>query len=144
MLVNSVGEQEKLTCFHRDNTTEAHQSCSLSWKNQLFIFGGNKERRQISRLTGHKLERVGDLTFPLYEGACSVMANQFIFLCFHYHDSKKCRRSAGPLEQFSLVPSFSTYDHRWIPTSCSDSKLYSQNWLLDRARLDSFSLKMGL
>ena len=41
-------------------------SCSINWKNQLYIFGGATERRQISRLSGQKLERVGDLPFYNY------------------------------------------------------------------------------
>ena len=123
MLLNSEGEQEKLACFERDDTTEAFYSCSINWKNQLFIFGGNKERQQISRLTGHKLEQVGSLDFDHRAGACSVMANKLIYLCFNLdsNDSKRCRRSTDPLEQFSDV-ALSTYDHRSTPTSSSDSK----------------------
>ena len=125
MLINSAGEQKELACFDRDATTEAEFSCSVNWNNEFFIFGGKNEKRQISRLTGHKLKRIGDLTFDHYFGACSVMANQFVFLCFNFadsNDSKRCRRSNGPLEQFSEV-ALSTYEHRRILTSCSDSKL---------------------
>ena len=120
MLVNSVGDQEELTCFEPDSKTEAN-SCSITWENQLFIFGGFFEKRQISRLTGHKLERVGNLTFDHYCGACSVMADQYIFLCFG-HDFEQCMRSTGPLKQFSEV-ALSIYQHKMIQTSCSDSKL---------------------
>ena len=91
MLINPVGEQEELTCFERGASTQDWNSCSLNWQNQLFIFGGLNEKRQISRLSGYKLERVGDLLFDLYVGACSVMANQHIFLCFDWEDSKTCR-----------------------------------------------------
>ena len=128
VLVNSAGEKEELTCFEQDPATKASQSCSVNWHNQLFIFGGiNEFKRQISRLTGHKLERVKDLTFDLIQGACGVMANKDIFLCFHGLDfdgteRRRCRRSTGPLEQFSEVaPSAS--DHRHTQISCSDSKL---------------------
>ena len=73
MLINSAGEQKELACFDRDATTEAEFSCSVNWNNEFFIFGGKNEKRQISRLTGHKLKRIGDLTFDHYFGACSVM-----------------------------------------------------------------------
>ena len=124
LLINSAGEQNELTCFERDSKTEASDSSSVNWKNQLFIFGGYNEVRQISRLTGHKLERVGSLPFDHRRGACSVMAEQFIFLCFGDDGYKRCRRSTGPLKQFSEVAS-STNEHKWnYQTSCSDSKLY--------------------
>ena len=125
MLLNLGGEQEELTCFERDNTTQAYYSCSINWNNQLIIYGGNTDRRQISRLTGHKLEIIGSLDFDHRLGACSVVANKIIYLCFNYGDPKdfnRCRRSTGPLEQFSNVK-LSTYDHSMIQTSSSDSKL---------------------
>ena len=61
MLVDSVGGKEEFKCFEHESTTEASGSCSVNWNNQLFIFGG--KTRQISRLTGYKLKRVGDLSF---------------------------------------------------------------------------------
>ena len=122
MLLNSEGEQKELACFERDDTTEAYNSCSINWNNQLFIFGGISDKRQISRLTGHKLEKVGTLDFVHYFGACSVMNNRFIYLCFNFADGNRCRRSTGPLEQFIQV-SLSSYAHAATQTSCSDSKL---------------------
>ena len=129
LLLNSEGEQKELACFERDDTmTEAYASCSINWNNQLFIFGGNSDKRQISRLTGHKLERIGTLLFDHYQGSCSMMANKHIFLCFSNswgrndpHDYNRCRRATGPLEQFSEV-ALSTYDHKATSISCSDSK----------------------
>ena len=121
MLVNSAGGQEELNCFERDDNTQAYLSCSINWKNELFIFGGSTEKGQISRLSGYKLERIGDLSFDHYYGACSAMGNQLIFVCFDMNDGKRCRRSTGPLEPFSEI-ALSTYDHLRIQTSCSDSK----------------------
>ena len=125
MLVNSAGEQHQLNCFERDSETASHKSCCVNWKNQLFIFGGSRgQSRQISRLTGHKLSRVGHLPFDHYGGSCNVMANKHIFLCFNeaQYDTKRCRRSADPLKQF-LAVELSNYEHRWVRTSCSNSKL---------------------
>ena len=125
MLLSSAGEQKELACFERDDTTEAFQSCSINWNNQLFIFGGRSDKRQISQLTGHKLEKVGSLDFDLFNGACSVMNNRLIYLCFNTAEStdyRRCRRATGPLEQFSQVP-LSIHDHTSIGTSCSDCKL---------------------
>ena len=124
MLVTSGGEQQELTCFDRDDATEADISCSVNWQNQLFIFGGRNETRQISRLSGYKLERVGNLLFDHWAGSCSVMGNEHIFLCFPWATNdvgNRCRLSNGPLEQFSEV-ALSTHRHRYTQTSCSDSK----------------------
>ena len=120
MLMNLKGKQDELTCFERDSDTEVYRSCSINWKNRLHIFGGSSEKRQISRLNGYKLKRIGSLTFDHYIGACSVMANKFIFLCFGT-DNKQCRRSTGPLFTFSEIPP-ANYDHHWTQTSCSESE----------------------
>ena len=123
MLLNSEGEQEELACFEQNDNTEAYESCSINWENQLYIFGGRNERRQISRLNGYKVERIGTLPFDQWIGGCTVMANQFIFLCFNnnYNDYKRCRRSTGPLETFSEVP-LAQYSHSDVPPSSSESK----------------------
>ena len=48
----------------------------------MVIFGGHNEERQISRLKGYKLKRIGSLDFEHMFGACSVM-NEEIYLCFN-------------------------------------------------------------
>ena len=124
MLINSEGEQKELSCFERDDNTEAYFSCSINWKNQLHVFGGGSERRQISRLNGYRLTRIGNLDFDHQLGACSVMANQFIFLCFNSYNStdyKRCRRSTGPLDTFSEI-ALANHTHQDTKTSCSESK----------------------
>ena len=78
ILINIAGEQRDVDCFsssfdlffgHRD-------SCSLSWKNKMHIFGGfsqeHKTRTQISRLDGFKLKTIGKLHFDFRDGACGV------------------------------------------------------------------------
>ena len=122
MLISTGGEQEELACFEPDSTSQAHYSCSINWKNQFYIFGGQvPEKRQISRISGYKLEHLADLPFDHFWGACSVIGGQFVFLCFDYYDNNQCRRSTGPLENFSVITP-STYGHRIARTSNSDSK----------------------
>ena len=121
LLINSEGRQRKLTCFEPDKKTEASDSCSINWQNQLYIFGGGN-KRQISKLNGHKLKRLGSLTFDHEDGGCSVMNNQFIYLCFGSDsDDKQCRWSAGPLTTFTKV-ALSNHDHRFNQISCSESE----------------------
>ena len=124
MLINSAGEQKKLRCFERDYGTDANHACSINWRNRFYVFGGQDVSRQISRLNGYTLERVGSLPFDHNLGSCSVMSNQFIFLCFGGSDDyKRCRRSTDPLEIFHEI-ALSYFDHRGIQTSCSDSESY--------------------
>ena len=149
MLLKSGGEQQELACFERDDATEAQYSCAINWNNQLFVFGGILvDRRQISRLTGHKLERVGSLDFDHYIGGCSVMNNEFIYLCFNSgpsstagpYDHKRCRRSTGPMEQFSEV-ALSTHSHAVTKTSCTDCKFREVGKLFNGRNTDKSGIK---
>ena len=82
VVISPNGTKEELNCFKHDSNTEARGSCSINWKNQMIIFGGMHETKQISRLDGFSLFRIGNLDFDHYYGACSVMKKDFIFLCF--------------------------------------------------------------
>ena len=42
VLINQAGSLEELTCFDRDDDTEAGLSCSINWENQFHIFGGSR------------------------------------------------------------------------------------------------------
>ena len=125
MLINSKDEQKELSCFERDDKTDAYGSCSVNWRNQFHVFGGFNEKRQISRLNDYRLERIGSLAFDHGHGACSVMANQFIFVCFQFvsSDYKRCRRSTGPLKTFTEITP-SNHDHGGATTSCFESQSF--------------------
>ena len=81
VLINIAGEQRNVDCFsssfdlffgHRD-------SCSLSWKNKMHIFGGfwKETKTQINRLDGFKVKTIGKLNFNFWDGACGVRVNNF-------------------------------------------------------------------
>ena len=131
MLINSEGEQEELTCFDHAETTSAYYSCSITWQNKFHIFGGRSKKKQISRLIGYKLRRIGSLAFDLHIGSCSVRQKKdvtYIYLCFNgannaaRDDNRRCRWSQGPLQNFTEV-ALSRHPHRAIQTSYSESKL---------------------
>ena len=82
-LAKSNGKQKEMTCFKPQDKTEAYYACSVNWKNSLFVYGGHIDtKKQISRLSGPKLKRVGDLPFKLYRGSCSVMAGVLFEVAF--------------------------------------------------------------
>ena len=119
VLIDSTGRQQELKCFSHDKNSEAGDSCSLVWNNQLFVFGGNYNRRQISRLDQYELHLIGELSFDFYLGACTNMADLKLFLCFQYNSSKGCYWSANPLGDFKNA-SLASYHHS--PTRISSSK----------------------
>ena len=108
--------------------TEVFYSCSISWRNQFFVFGGFSPslKRQISKLVGCKLSRVGTLDFDHSYGGCASLADNQVFLCFDYirsEDYRKCRVASDPLGDFTVV-SRSSFDHRYTRVASSDSKFY--------------------
>ena len=114
---------DEVTCFSSDINTEVYNSCSLTWQNEFYIFGGHSRKRQISRVVGNKLTKVGTLSFDLYLGTGSVMGSNLIYLCFNYDSSdyRRCRVSEHPLEQFNEIQE-SVYEHALIQTAASDCK----------------------
>ena len=49
--------------FEYGTDTTPHKSCSLTFQNKAYVFGGFKNGQQISRLNGCSLERIGELSF---------------------------------------------------------------------------------
>ena len=99
----------------------SRSSCSITWQNTLYIFGG-VQKTKIARLDGYRLNYLAkDLGFEHNKGACSVMNDEFIFLCFDYEHTRTCRRATDPLAHFDKVASAKTH-HRLSPTTASPSK----------------------
>ena len=114
MIIDGKGRSKEIG-FAYGPETQARQSCSIIWHGQMFLFGGYPNKRQISVVDGCQLTKKGELPFKMNVGACAQRDNAEIFICFEVWDDestwKNCRRSTGPLESFSKLPS-STYKHR--------------------------------
>ena len=104
-----------------DENVQVSESCSVTWRNQFYVFGGSENKRQISQLTGCKLSLIGTLAFDHNYADCSIAGEDIIYLCFDYNDSKKCRSAADPLGNFSEIP-LSTFEHRETRIASSNSK----------------------
>ena len=107
--------------------TEVYHSCSLVFNDILYVFGGTKQRRQISRVNGCGLVRVGTLNFDLDLGACTVSQNK-ILLCFDNSVSKGdqgrvCRKASTPTGLFSTIPE-SNYHHVRTAIASNGGKVY--------------------
>ena len=83
VLVDAEGrlDSELMTVYGEE--TEVHGSCSVTYQNRFYMFGGKKQKRQISEVTECEVKRIGSLDFDHSEGACSDNDHE-IFLCFHY------------------------------------------------------------
>ena len=97
VLAHQNGEITRQLMVNFDQDTSAGGSCSLVWKNEFHIFGGNLDstKTQISKLDSCMLKRIGDLDFEFENGACTNFDSQRIFLCFSYDDTKRCRYASN-------------------------------------------------
>ena len=107
--------------FHFGAETDVDSSCSMQWKNQMVVFGGRNEKRQISEVTSCGLNRIGTLSFDLREGACANMNDQTIFLCFDWDSTEVCRSGDGPLGAFMKIVE-SHFHHYSTRTTANISK----------------------
>ena len=81
------------------NTT-AYYSCSATLNNEMLIFGGTEPgdyTKQISKIIGCRLERIGELPYDFYFGACGTFQfhdsnEQRVMLCFPARARDKCYR----------------------------------------------------
>ena len=105
MIISAAGDIRELSCFDKGSATTLIGSCSVTWQNKLHIFGGKSDQRQISRLDGYMLNKIGVLEldlktglqdFKFYGGACTQMNDQYIFLCFGHYETSVCRRLTRP------------------------------------------------
>ena len=106
IITNGSGKDERDFSFVYEQGTEVYNSCSFTWQNRHFVFGGRNEKSQISMVDECTLKLVGQLTFNHFSGACANVDNRLIYLCFNSLDSddyKKCRYSTSPLGEFQQI-----------------------------------------
>ena len=102
--------------------TVAYDSCSVTFRNSFYIFGGgNTYKKQVSQLSVNRLKRIGSLDFDFCVGACAVINDDQIYLCFDYYATKQCYYSSGPLETFYEIAK-SAQNHDVISIAASQSK----------------------
>ena len=93
-----------------DDNTEVHYSCSATLNGELFVFGGNTQKKQVknkdykfddllnllkvSKVIGCGLQRIGDLNYDFYFGTCATynFPTERILLCFGIDRVQTCER----------------------------------------------------
>ena len=112
--INPNGGHVKLD-FNFPGNAEIYMSCSLVFENIMYVFGGGKEARQISQVSlskGCGIERIGDLPFSFDTGACTVIKDEEIMLCFSLqNEGRICRVDKKPTGSFDKISSESNYYH---------------------------------
>ena len=125
VLIDGRGRQDQLSCFSHTSNTQVYGSCSLTWHNGFYVFGGRDNRRQISQVIGTRLTQIGKLSFDHCAGSCDVMGGDKIYLCFNYYastyDYNRCRLALSPLGKFSQIQP-SKYAHTLVDIAASDCK----------------------
>lgn len=116
VIIDSNGKEELPTndfMFLFGENTEVYTSCHVTFRGDLFIYGGVNQRNQVSKLVGCKLERIFTLPFSHYYGSCANHEDKEIFLCFNESsdDYKKCRSSTQPTGEFTEVAE-SNFPHK--------------------------------
>ena len=72
-------------------------------------------------LNGNRFARKGKLDFNFNKGACTVLNQATILLCFGEGRNKLCKQSNTPLGLFTSLPN-STYDHLYSRIASLDGK----------------------
>ena len=124
VLTDSSGKIEEDINFNLDIMDEVFRSCTLTWRGEHFIFGGESRKKQISKIVDCGLEKLGELQFYHASVACTNVADNFIYLCFNgsVGDWKRCRKSTGPLAKFAEID-LSLYPHKSTYIASSTSNL---------------------
>ena len=109
--------RNKQTNFTFSFGTEVEGSCSIVWRDEMFVFGrrGYWETYQISKVENCRLTSIGQLSFSMRSGACTNVGNELVFICFYDRKvsstDRKCLFATEPLAIFQAAQD-STHPHR--------------------------------
>ena len=126
VITDGSGRSDSNFFFRFQENTSVYGGCTVTFQNQAYIFGGSDSasRRQVSKVEGCQLERVGTLAFDHALGACANVNNTRVYLCFSdaADDSQRCRYTTQPLSTDYTNASSSVYGHRKTSIASSQSK----------------------
>lgn len=113
--INVFTGESSVIDFEFGSGTRVACSCSVLWHGEMWFFGGDYYRTQISQIDNDncELKRIGDLPFRLDEGDCVNVNERKIVLCFDFDKPDRCHEttSEGPLGEMKRKRD-AIYDHR--------------------------------
>ena len=83
VITNSLGKEDRDFNFDLTERTEVFRSCGLTWRGESYVFGGESENRQISKIVGCSLERIGSLDNDFINATCTNVNDEDLYLCFN-------------------------------------------------------------
>ena len=66
-IIDGVGHSKEIG-FSFSAKTEVHGSCSITWQNKMYVFGGITNKEQISVIDKCELTSIGELQFKMTQG----------------------------------------------------------------------------
>ena len=82
--------------FEYGSKTGSWDSCSALFKGKMMIFGGAYWKdftKQISQVSGCKLERIGQFATSVYQPACNTYNRNYeqVWICFNQENKNGCQ-----------------------------------------------------
>ena len=126
VITDANGREHYNFFFRFGESTSVYYSCSMTFRNEFYVFGGfsGDDSRQISKLVGCHLRRIGTLAFDHRLGACTIVNDEKVYLCFSSgssNDYKKCRFSYTP-DGLYMESTPSVHEHRLTSVAASPCK----------------------
>ena len=132
-LIDTVGELSTTFDFNRH---QVYKGCGVEFQNKQYIFGSDKNKRQVLRIDDCGFVKLNELAFDHWAGACGS-TDDVIVLCFAEYegfngsggkDYRHCRQASSPTGPWvEMEPT--TFDHRYtsIATSPGENREVENN-----------------
>ena len=116
--------------FAFEDNVEVYQSCSLVFKGTMYVFGGAKESRQIAQVTTQDcgINKLGNLPFDFVQGACTVIEQKEIMLCFDMKEDDQgrvCRIDTNPTGSLDKISQESNHCHYRAKIAANKGKQFN-------------------
>ena len=123
IITDANGREDYNFYFRFAENTSVSVGCSVAFQNEFYVFGGgtHNDRRQISKLVGCNLQRIGTLEFDHERGACTNFNNEKVYLCFDYNYYRACRLANTPDSPFVEAAS-TVHPHKQTSIAASQYK----------------------
>ena len=112
--------------FNIPGNVEIYQSCSLVFQDKMYVFGGNQKHRQIAEVSLKcGIDRLGDLPFDFVNGACTVIKDDEIMLCFDFKEldqGRVCRIDKSPTGSLDKINKDSNFTHYRARIAANDGE----------------------
>ena len=134
VITDANGRFDTDLAFELDANLTVYGSCSLTFKNEFYIFGGGENyhqdqewtedmSRQILKVDGCGLRKIGSLPFEHNRGGCAAVGDDKIYLCFGDWESESCRYASHPTGSFNDVRT-GFFEHGSIRIAASKGNIY--------------------